>query len=199
MSAVLATKAAELVREGVVSENVYFTGGAEIKKTPFAGLVLPQVIKAGYPEPGSQETEADYMQRVFHLKMGQGFKGVGIIREAEARNTGENCKMVARLGAENEASLTLVTLPYHAVRTVATWRKQVSAHQPLRPIMVWPEKELGITSRNWRSNLLALYMVSGESAKILGEDPAYVRKGFCARPNPSRDRALFENVQRLQK
>jgi uncharacterized SAM-binding protein YcdF (DUF218 family) len=180
-----------------VTDRVYFTGGTHITQTSFAGMLLPKMTRAGYPTPLSQESEAAYMERVFRaelVRINHKIERLDIQCEEKSRNTGQNCVMAADLGAKHESSLTLVTLPYSALRTVATWRKQVSHDQPLRPIMAWPERELGITRKNWPQSLLALYMVQYEKAKILGTNPLYVAKGFCAVPNPSRDRALFDKL-----
>lgn len=195
MSGTIAVQAAKLFSAGQVTERVYFVGGVQITKSSFASVLLPKMARAGHPEPSAQESEAAYMERVFRAELARlnhNAKHLDIRREENSYNTGQNCVMTAALGAKNELSLTLVTLPYHALRTVATWRKQVSNDQPLRPIMAWPERELGINPTNWPESLLALYVVQGEISKILGENASYVLKGFCAVPNPSRDRVLFE-------
>lgn len=197
MTPVLAAQAAGIVHANPGIERVYFTGGAVITQTSFAAQLLPRMAQAGHPLPQSGEVEARYMERVFHDKLAQlGGRSapLQILLDPLGRNTGENCRNVGQqLGAEKEPALALLVLPYHALRTMATWRQQVSSSQPLKPIMAWPERELGITPNNWQQSPLALAVVAGETGKILGNNPDYVRKGFCAKPDAPRDRAIYQS------
>lgn len=196
MTPVLTAQAAEIVRDNPTIERVYLTGGAVMAQTSFAAHLLPRMEKAGHPAPQPQEIEAHYMERALRARLAQlGGRSapLDILLEPLGRNTGENCRNVGQgLGAEKEPALGLMVLPYHALRTMATWRRQVSAEQPLKPIMAWPSRELGITPNNWQQSALALAVVAGETGKILGDNPDYVRKGFCAQPDPSRDHALYQ-------
>lgn len=196
MTPVLAAQAAGIVHANPGIERVYFTGGAVITQTSFAAHLLPRMAQAGHPLPQPDEVEARYMERVFLDKLAQlGGRSAPpqILLDPLGRNTGENCRNVGRqLGADKETALALLVLPYHALRTMATWRQQVSSSQPLKPIMAWPERELGITPNNWQQSALALAVVAGETGKILGNNPDYVRKGFCATPDPARDHQLYQ-------
>lgn len=143
------------------------------------GYIVPKLVEAGLPLPPEDGMpEKDYARFLLTRHFGVPASRVTTFDNDRSTNTGANLRVLRRNGyGSHSGGLEIYTLAGTALRVLMTARKEI--HNTAMAISVHNAFPTGVTKENWAESGVARAHMAAEAAKVLGDQPLYVRLGFC--------------------
>lgn len=191
------------VAEAVRAGHTYFIVLGNKKVTQehsrFTDYVIPKIMEKGMPLPSSdRKTEKAYGASLLKNHFGISKEKITIFESDFSTNIGQNMQVLGRIlensSPRRDMAFDVYTLAGTALRVLMTARHELS--QLVKAVAVHNVYPTGITRDSWAEDSAARAHMASEAAKILGDDPLYVRLGYCSPVNLRQEITLCQQANR---